>query len=385
MRAAGLSLSPRLQFRFRAALRWALVPVALLGLAGAPAVAQTSSVFSVREMTVDVTAATATAARDQAIRDGQKRALDLVLRRMTRRADRSKLPTIDDATAAAALDDFQVANERISSVRYLASMTFNFQPTEVRRLLRRVGVVYAETPSRPVVIAPVLARDSELRLWEDPNPWRDAWTNLPKRDGLLPLIVPLGDIEDIAALSASQATEGDAAALTAFAARHGGTDVFVLMAEVSEDTATGAPFAAIEVVRYGVNAGEVQRLRINGSPREPISGFLARTAAATADAIEDAWVEGTLLRFGAERQFAASVPVAELANWVDVRERLDQVAIVSQYRVLALRRDRVDLAVHVLGDDEALRQALATVDLELGPQGALGNSSRLIRRIGQTR
>ena len=354
-----------------------------------PDAAETNPVFSVRDVAIDVTAATATAARDQAIRDGQRNALVHVLRRMTRRADHAKLPTIDDATAAAALHDFQVANERISSVRYIASMTFNFQPAEVRKLLRRVNVIYAETPSRPVVIAPILSRDSELRLWEDPNPWRDAWTALPKRDGLLPLIIPLGDIEDIAALSATQAMEGDAKALAAFATRHDTADVFVIAADLTEDEATGAPIAAIQLARFGSNPTGVQRLRVNGSPREPITGFLARAAAATAEAIEDAWVESSLLRFGAERQITASVPITELAQWVDVRERLEQVAVVAQYRVQALRRDRVDLVVAVLGDEEQLRQALATVDLELGAQvpgrGPLASAPRLIRRLGLTR
>lgn len=389
MRAALSRTALAVAGRIRAALCLAALTVAVLGLAGSPDAAEPSPVFSVRDVAVDVTAATATAARDQAIREGERSALEHVLRRVTRRADHDRLPQIDDATAAAALADFQVANERISSVRYIASMTFNFQPAEVRRLLRRANVIYAETPSRPVVIAPVLLRDSDQRLWEDSNPWRDAWNAMPKRDGLLPLIVPLGDLEDIATLTAAQAMGGDAEALTAFAARHDTTDVFVIAADLTEDEATAAPIASIQLARFGINPGEAQKLRVNGSPHEPITNFLARAAIATAEAMEDAWVESSLLRFGAERQITASVPILELAQWVDVRERLDQVAVVAQYRVQALRRDRVDLVVAVLGDEEQLRQALATVDLELDAQvpgrGPLANAPRVIRRIGVAR
>src|SRR5271169_4485039 len=104
---------------------------------------------------VDATADNAAAARTLARHDGQQRALMEIIEHLTGSAEDSKLPKLDDKAITAMVDSFEVANEKMSSVRYLADYTFHFRKAKVRRLLGNAGIGFSESAAKPVVVVPV--------------------------------------------------------------------------------------------------------------------------------------------------------------------------------------------------------------------------------------
>ena len=46
-------------------------------------------------------------------------------------------------------------------------------------------------------------------LWDDPNPWFDAWSTQRVPSGLVPLQLPRRDLADLSAITADQAVDGD--------------------------------------------------------------------------------------------------------------------------------------------------------------------------------
>ncbi len=176
-----------------------LAPGMFSGRAGA------QEVFTVTDVRVDATAKTAAAARETALAEGERRALGRLLARLTLRADQARLPVLERSQIAALVRNFEVEEEKTSSVRYLAKLTIRFKRKALRRLLRAHDIPFAETLSKPVLVLPVYEVADALALWDDPNPWREAWARQPKRDGLVPLVVPLGDLSDIADIGAEQA------------------------------------------------------------------------------------------------------------------------------------------------------------------------------------
>ena len=125
-------------------------------LAARPAPAAAPDIFTVANVPVDATAANASAARDQARADGERRAYAILIGRLTLDADRGRLPPPTEALLNDLIAGFEVASERASGVRYLAKYTFHFRPDAVRELLRSAGIPFGESPSKPLV---VLARD----------------------------------------------------------------------------------------------------------------------------------------------------------------------------------------------------------------------------------
>src|SRR5205085_9561486 len=110
-------------------------------LRAGPASAQETDEAYSATVKVDATADTAAAAREIARIDGQRRALASVIERLSGASEPAKPPKLDDKAITDMVASFEVANEHMSAVRYVADYTFHFRPSKVRRLVRVV-----ETP-----------------------------------------------------------------------------------------------------------------------------------------------------------------------------------------------------------------------------------------------
>src|SRR5215813_14137708 len=138
--------------------RWSLAFALLLSLVAmlpaGPAQAEAANEAYSATVKVDATADNAAAAREAARIDGQRRALAAVIEHLSASAD-AKPPKLDDKTITDMGDSFEVANERMSAVRYIADYTFHFKPSKVRRLVRVVEPAALDTAAKgPAEIAP---------------------------------------------------------------------------------------------------------------------------------------------------------------------------------------------------------------------------------------
>jgi hypothetical protein len=333
-----------------------------------------ADVFTVGPVPVDVTGKSAAEAREQARVEGQRRAFQTLVERLTLASDRARLPRVDDATLNNLVQDFAVASERSSAVRYLADLTFRFRAEPVRRLLRGAGVPFAETPSKPVVVLPVLVGDATPVLWDSPNPWREAWANRRAQGGLVPFVVPTGDLSDLAAVDAPQALAGDKSAFDKIAQLHGGGDVLV-----TEARARGTGVFETVTTRYGSGGGPqglAQTWRANQGESE--ADLFARAVEGVAVSVEDAWKQENLLRFGQEAKLAVSVPVQSIDDWIGVRDRLAGIPAIQHVDLVGLARNAARLELRYVGDPAQLKLALAQRDLDLEE----GSPSWTLRRRG---
>jgi len=335
-------------------------------LLAAPSVrAQVPDVFSVGGVPVDVTAQSAAAARERGLAEAEVEAYRRLMARLVLDADRPRVPRLQRAEVSRLVRDFSVVDEKTSSVRYLAKLTYRFRPDAVRALLQDNGVAFAETPSKPVLVLPILRRSGTDFLWE-PNPWLQAWRDLPPSEGLVPLVLPLGDLTDIAAVSKEQALRGDMSALGATASRYGAADALVAVAEVADDALTGRSRLAVTMTRYGSTPDpQPYQNTFVLAPGDKLESVMARAVTALADETQDRWKRNNRLTAGVASVTAVTVPLSGLPDWLDVRKRLRGVAIIQQVEVVLLSRAEARLNLHYLGDLDQLVLALEQADLNL--------------------
>src|SRR5438270_7114023 len=115
---------------------YALLLLGAVAMGAGPAPAQDADEAYSATVKVDATADSAAAARETARIDGQRRALAAVIERLSGASEPAKPPKLDDKAITDMVASFEVANEHMSSVRYVADFTFHFRPSKVRRLVR---------------------------------------------------------------------------------------------------------------------------------------------------------------------------------------------------------------------------------------------------------
>lgn len=311
---------------------------------------------------VDATADNAAAARTLARHDGQQRALMEVIEHLTGSTDESKLPKLDDKAITDMVDSFEVANEKMSAVRYLADYTFHFRKAKVRQLLRNAGIAISSSPGKPAIVVPVFRDGDKAVLWDDPNPWRQAWGQLPAASGPTRLSVPLGGLSDVSAIDADQARSGDPQALTAIAQHNDADEVLVATATAQRQ---GDKLTGLDVNLKRYRLGQLTNSHttsITANPGESEADFMNRAVAAVVADIE----HGMPPSSNKEASLDAIVPIASLGDWVAMQQRLAAVPEIHKVDLLSLSRQQAKIEIKYVGSLGQLKSSLAEADLDLG-------------------
>ncbi|MBL8704136.1 MAG: DUF2066 domain-containing protein [Rhodospirillales bacterium] len=330
-------------------------------------------------MPVDATAETAAAARIRAVAEGQRRGLRIVFERLALAEDLSKLPRPNDRQIDALVQAFEVDKERTSAVRYLAELTVRFKPDDMRALLQQAGVRFAETASRPVVVLPVVQAPKPAAanappppapvLWHEDNQWRRVWAEQPGNLGLVPLIVPIGDLADGEAIDAAGALAGDPAKLAQIAQRYRAGEVIVSVLTRSEDPRSKATVLQVSATRHRIGGNTDVVIPETRPVSVPATGNVEERMAAFAReqirTIEDQWKRSHILRFDQEQRLGMVLPLAALEDLVEARRRLAEVSGVRRVEVTAISRKQARLSVVYSGDPEQLRLAAQQKELML--------------------
>jgi hypothetical protein len=379
-------MAPRLvtaiaEMRPRRPLVWAL---SLLLISVAPALAEDLDEAFSAIVKVDATSDSAAAAREMARIDGQRRALASVIERLSGPSE-TKPPKLDDKAITDMVDSFEVANERMSAVRYIADVTYHFRPSKVRRLVRvaelppaeaggkstaeSAGKTPLESNNRAVVVLPVYKDGTSFTLWDDPNGWRAAWSQRSGGTGTARFTLPLGDAKDLAAIDAEKAGSGKSEALASIAQRNGASEAVVALATARRQDARLAGLeVSVKRYRYG-HLIDTQGNSFDAEPGESEADFLRRAADAVAADIESSSKKNAGLRSDQQASLAVAVPITSLAEWLQVRERLASVASIRKVDLLSLSRQEARIEIKYVGSQDLLKSNLAEVDLDLGGGG----------------
>ena len=331
-------------------------------------------VFSVANIYVDVTDKTASSARKKALAIGERKAFDMLLKRLTMRIDYHRLPDLDAEKISTFIQDFGVTEEKNSEIRYLANLTYRFKPNAIRDLLRDSEVQFAETISKPILVLPVYQLAGAAYLWDNPNPWRDSWLSklgiLKSKKkgqmvGLVPMLFGNGDLNDIATISAELAVKGDIKSLAAIARKYDVAKTLVAIA-ILKITARGTPVIEIQISRYDENSGKrLFTMQTKAREKEDVNALLKRATMEVINRVEELWKVDNLLKFERVGVIAVTLPIDDLIEWVEAKRRLMKIAVIENIELVIFSRKEVRFNVHFIGDAEQLQLALAQLDMDL--------------------
>jgi hypothetical protein len=210
-------------------------------------------------------------------------------------------------------------------------------------------------------------------LWEDPNPWREAWSNR-RRQGLVPLEVPLGDLDDVAAVDVTRAMAGDAEALTALAARHDAVAALVAVARLQPGSGGAPAQVRVDATQSGTTDGGTfsvtQPLPSDAAPDTALTQALTQAVHGLARQVDEAWKARAVGYSGASAQLTAVVPLnGRLEDWLEIRRRLAAAPAIRETRLQAMTRDRVQITVLYGGEPSGLAESLGRQGLSLTDEG----------------
>ncbi len=402
-------------------------PVFILMAAFAgPAMAMGEDVFVVPRVTVQAKANSATAAKAAAQIQGRRRAMDILLRRLTVEEDWAYLPTLSsgepaemsseyDLSAITMTDrgvisltdrdlellesGFEVYNEKSSPKTYRAFITYRFKPDAVRKLLRDARIPYSEAQTRTALVLPVLQTRNGTYLWEENNPWMAAWKVRPYDNELTPMIAPLGDLEDAATISARQALALNESALYEIAQRYSVSQIIIAHAFLQQtDGEDRLRVRLINGFRESANLENIDELGPIDEDEQLVDAYNQGPAtneyipAKVGEVIAESWfkqpsgnfptlaersIEGaiakyakpwktrTLIDHSASALLSVSAYYRSLGEWGQIRSALVSTPLIGYVQVRSLSRRGAEMLIQAYGDPEKLTVAMEAQGLVL--------------------
>lgn len=317
-----------------------------------PVRAQSGASFTVESVHADASAENATKARETAFGQAQAIAFSTLANRLLSAEDLGRFKTPDLAAIGPMIQDFEIVNERISSVRYIGTYTFRFDPASVQRFLEDQGLAVKDTPHQDeapsatrTLIFPFYQWGGRTLLWGEVNPWRRAWeqTSSPS------ILVPLGDLEDVRDMSGESALTYDRQSLDMMLARYGTNDAAIAIAQPLPDPGGKDSVGALEVQLYRAEPTGPIRLRTLVIPSVPGADLYTLAVRQVSDALREVADTGNV-ESGRKRAITLRLRFSGSDEWVATQRSLESFPGLGDIRILSLTPRAATLRAGFAGD-----------------------------------
>jgi hypothetical protein len=344
--------------------------LAVAGLCFAPSARASDTMFTVAHVHVDANGYSASVAQTVAFAQGRPKAWDIMFRRMARQQDWSKEPKLSDIDLQRLVRNFTVSNERRSTTRYTADITYYFNPAAVARVLRASNIAYAQSTARRFLLlpmSPAFARGSQ---------WTNAFVAPRFADALVPFTLPIGDALDASALVRLDFNNTTWLDIADVAERVHATEAVLALVTIE----TAQRKLQIAIKRIGIGEAPMQTTIEVPYYQTPYSAF-PTAADATMSAIAEMWKQRSAVDYSQKGTITLDARAGSLEQWSSLQAQLATVPNITSVRVDAMDIGEARITVGYLGTLDQLREGLAQANLQIA-NSSPDNSGEWILRPG---
>ena len=352
-----------------------LAMLMLAASAGAEGPIETS-IFAVQGVAVDVTSTDATTAKNQALMDVQVKAFfELVERLGSEKLSQDVQAKLKPEDIAPYLRSLSIEHETSAPGRYIGKFTVRFLPNKMHKFFEGYGITLPTRQAAPILVLPVWRGADGNTLWDD-NPWRKAWLDLKGEQGIVPVIVPLGDLEDTEMLSVEDALANDPVKLEAIRKRYGAPSLLVAQAQPVEGGGLHV-YIAGETLLGKVTFNKIYTaedgLAESAAPAavQKFHTVLVDSYKANAAQMAAASAAGTAAKnAGKSQSMAVAVPFASPREWNAIRSRILTAPNVIGVDLSSLSADGAVIRLMFTNSVPELQGNMQRVGLTLAQYGA---------------
>lgn len=338
-------------------------------------------IFTVENVAVDVTAENAIAAREQAFAEAQTKAFTELSTRMLPENELATFPPPDPVTISTLIQDFEIVSEQLSAIRYVGQYTFRFNDKAVRQHFSGAGTQYSDVSSQSLLILPFLQMQNGTVLWSPFNRWKQGWNRAQNLRGLVPLEVPLGDLEDVRDIPENSALSYNPRNLDAILSRYGAGEAVIAIARPDlaleqirseQQTATGR--LSVEVYRTDRDRPElVQQINVIANGAQTVAQLYDTAVIRTHQALQKDWKAKTIVSTAASNRMRVTIPIRSLQHWINIQSDLKRTSGIARTEIKSLTPGQAVMDILFQGDSGRLALTLAQAGYSLeqfqNPQG----------------
>lgn len=256
-----------------------------------------------------------------------------------------------------------VANEKNTSVRYMADVTVRFKPKEIKAYLTERGVPFLDKEPPKMVIIPIVRENSTTLVFEEESPlFLSLRQTLPETD-LHTFIVPVGDEFDKASITPEVLNGIDYTALDTLRAKYRAA-----MALIIDITKTNNVYT-VKTIGYPANPSAGSDIAFAVSSRATnIPAVMTHIMKKTSDYLMRQLKAYHLNHDSAGAKITAVFNVSNLSEWHAIERRLKAFHFVDKADVKVLYKNSVFTELTFSENTQTALDKMAVAGFVLEPQ-----------------
>ncbi len=345
----------------------------LCGMALAAGPVETS-IFAVQGVDVDITDTDADSAKNKALIEVQMKAFRTLAERLGNQAIVDSVNKYEEKQVLPFLKSLSIEEESISPGRYKGKLTVRFLPNRIRALYAGFGVNVGGEQGPAFLVLAIWKGPNGDVLWED-NPWRQAWINLHAEQSLVPIIVPLGDLDDSEMISVTDVLSEDQVKLEAIRRRYDVRKVIIAFAEPAENGTVHArmvgdsPLGKLSFDKiYDGEAGRIEESAALAAKRFH-DVMVEKFKSGQVKVAEQAAEQKRQTEATSRKTISVRVPFAGPSEWNGLRSRILSTPGVAGLDVSSLGADGAEVALSYVGNPEDVQTSMQASGLKLSREG----------------
>jgi hypothetical protein len=318
--------------------RFAVIALAVIGSAAA-ALAEPPNPYVVKDLAVDVTAASAVDATNQGRTQARETAAQRLINRLTLPEDRAaaKQP-LAPSDIARLNSSIQIqTSEKRTATRYIATLIVPFDAKAVRDYFDSRGVPFVDSQAGLALLAPIAGAGV------NPVDWASVWKGRTDVNVLTPYIASAQMFDHHPAWADLQQEAASAGAIRGVAAEafNQGGQIYVRLTDLragQQETPIGqaGPFADLQSAQAGA-----------------------------IEAMETIWKQASIVRTSGSSAMAAVATFSDLPGWVKIRKGIESSRMISGLKIESISTAGADLTFNYAGRPDQLAADLRARGLTL--------------------
>ncbi len=341
-------------------------------------IATATTLFTVDNIEVDVTDDNALSAREKAFDEAQILAFKKLVARLSPSGyDQMSAAAVDINSISSMIKDYEILDEKISNVRYVGNYTFRFRASAVKKFFSGKSLNYSDLQSEPVMILPFYQMNGRYDLWSYNNLWKSAWDRSGRGRALVPIVVPVGDLQDVSDMRDDQALSYEYARLQNLIKRYGAKEAVIAVAvpdsgfmQVLQSGGLVQGSLIIHLYRTdGYTPVLVKQFYVQADPSTMSSSKDVFDIAVerVQKLLRDNWKAQTMVNAGNINQVQLRIPLGSLQEWIKISKKLKALSTVNDVVVKSMSSKRVLVALSYEGDINRLQLSLSKAAMKMAP------------------
>ena len=250
---------------------------------------------------------------------------------------------------------YSIDSESFKKNKYSALISVNFEKKKVTELLDKKFIKYSLQEGPKTLILPVMNFNDRLILWDDPNPWFEAWLSRPLDSNLNQFILPSGEVDDLITLSAIDAKNLQYYKLKNISVKYGAKKILVLIVNILKKQ----NYYTLDLKAFnGLEQNEILLEEFNFPSSGKLNKDLLNLANQFSNYYDDLWVKKNIDKNSLKSDWLVEVRYNKFSQWIKLKNRLLNSDKVTNLLVSKLSNKRAFIDINVISEELFLKELI---------------------------